>query len=778
MTRAHLRETALCALAVVVAAWPIGTLLRDSSWTGPTLLVVALVALLGAGLRSLRVPAWGVVLAQLVGVCLAVCLLHDLGSGPAGLPWTDVGDRLVDRLEEAGRTIRSYAAPAPPTRGLVTLISLLTGLVAILVDHLVVARRAATVAGFPLLVVYLVAVVNTGVALPAMYFLALALLWLLLLVEQHGSQLRRWATLAAAPSRGSGADDPATVVSRFSRRSRLVAVAVVLAAAGIQALLPDIQTRFLTEGLGRQEQAGRGSLSFTSDVDITRSLGSRDPRPVLTLRTSDGSEPPPLAVTIAKQYVDGHWRMIPTPPPSGQGQPAPGRALGLPDGIAPGLPHRAVTARVSDNTVMRPPQLAAPVPALAVGTDVPWRRDATTGLVSVGRAAEDYTVSYAVPTLTPEQLSRAAGGSAAQQPYATSAFNDGDYLDVDPASRELVDSTTREVLSSPDVQRYGAADSAYAKAMAIQQYLRSPTFVYSLTLAPLTEEERQRGVEPDAVSHFLRTRRGYCTQFSSAMVMMARSQGIPARVVFGFLPGSLQPDGTRIVRAADAHAWPELFIDGAGWTRFEPTPGGRSGLPPAWATPPTAPTATASTSAPTTTSSARPRPAETDTSTAAPTQPGLLDRLRGWFTPARIITLGLLLLAAVALAVTPLRAARVRRRRLARAGSPAAAVESHWTTLAEQLRDLGVGPPTGMTPRTLTSHYDRYALLPDDGKRALARVLAAVERARYAPPGASASPRQVQADAQVVRRSFARTRSWPQRLRAALLPSAGRGSTS
>ena len=58
MTRAHLRETALCALAVVVAAWPIGTLLRDSSWTGPTLLVVALVALIGAGLRSLRVPAW------------------------------------------------------------------------------------------------------------------------------------------------------------------------------------------------------------------------------------------------------------------------------------------------------------------------------------------------------------------------------------------------------------------------------------------------------------------------------------------------------------------------------------------------------------------------------------------------------------------------------------------------------------------------------------------------------------------------------------------------
>ncbi|WP_392466732.1 transglutaminaseTgpA domain-containing protein [Arsenicicoccus cauae] len=775
MTRAHLRETALSSLAVVVAAWPIGTLLRDSSWTGPMLLVVGLVALVGAGLRSMRAPAWGVVLAQLLAVSLAVCLLHDLGSGPGGLPWTDVGSRLVDRLEEAGRTIRSYAAPAPATRGLVTLISLLTGLVAILVDHLVVARRAATVAGFPLLVVYLVSVVNTPVALPAVYFLPLALLWLLLLVEQHGSQLRRWATLAAAPSRSSDVDDAATVVSRFSGRSRAVAVAVVLAAVGIQALLPDLPTRFLSEGLGRQEQAGRGTLSFTSDVDITRSLGSRDPRPVLTLRTSDGSEPPPLAVTMAKQYVDGHWRMIPTPPPADQAQPAPGRTLGLPDGIAPDLPHRSVTARVSDNTVMRPPQLAAPVPALSVGADVPWRRDATTGLVSVGRAAEDYSVSYAVPTLTPAQLGGGTRGSASQQPYATSAYDDTDYLDVDPASRELVDRTAQEVLSLAEVERYGTPDGAYAKAMAIQQYLRSPSFVYSLTLAPLTEDERRRGVEPDAVSHFLRTRRGYCTQFSTAMVMMARSQGIPARVVFGFLPGSLQPDGTRVVRAADAHAWPELFIDGVGWTRFEPTPGGRAGLPPAWATPPTAPTASTSTAAPTTTSTARPRPTETDTTPAAEAEPGALDRLRGWFTPARTLTLGLLLVAAIALAVAPLRAARARRRRLARAGTPAAAVEAHWTSLAEQLHDLGLGPPTGLTPRALAGHYDRYALLPDDGKRALTRVLSAVERARYAPPGASASPRQVAADVQVVRRTFARTRSWPQRLRAVLLPTAGRG---
>jgi hypothetical protein len=53
---------------------------------------------------------------------------------------------------------------------------------------------------------------------------------------------------------------------------------------------------------------------------------------------------------------------------------------------------------------------------------------------------------------------------------------------------------------------------------------------------------------------------------------MARSLGIPARVAVGFAPGTPQADSTVSVGLKDAHAWPELYFEGVGWTRFEPTP--------------------------------------------------------------------------------------------------------------------------------------------------------------------------------------------------------------
>src|SRR5699024_766584 len=82
------------------------------------------------------------------------------------------------------------------------------------------------------------------------------------------------------------------------------------------------------------------------------------------------------------------------------------------------------------------------------------------------------------------------------------------------------------------------------------------------------------------IEHFLTTQQGYCVQFATAMVMMARYQGVPARMAVGFLPGEREPDGSYTVIASLAHTWPELWIDGMGWVRFEPTPGVRTGPPP------------------------------------------------------------------------------------------------------------------------------------------------------------------------------------------------------
>ena len=66
---------------------------------------------------------------------------------------------------------------------------------------------------------------------------------------------------------------------------------------------------------------------------------------------------------------------------------------------------------------------------------------------------------------------------------------------------------------------------------------------------------------------------GQCEYFASSMVLMLRSQGVPARLVTGFLGGELNPfEGYYIVRDSNAHAWVEAYLPGEGWTSFDPTP--------------------------------------------------------------------------------------------------------------------------------------------------------------------------------------------------------------
>ena len=110
-------------------------------------------------------------------------------------------------------------------------------------------------------------------------------------------------------------------------------------------------------------------------------------------------------------------------------------------------------------------------------------------------------------------------------------------------------------------------DTRYDKVLAIERYLKE-NYTYDLGVAPQTEEM-------DAVAYFLfEEKAGYCEHFSSAMAVMARSIGIPARVVTGYGGGDYNPfTGLWEIRQSDAHAWVEVYFGGAGWAPFDPTPG-------------------------------------------------------------------------------------------------------------------------------------------------------------------------------------------------------------
>jgi transglutaminase-like putative cysteine protease len=107
----------------------------------------------------------------------------------------------------------------------------------------------------------------------------------------------------------------------------------------------------------------------------------------------------------------------------------------------------------------------------------------------------------------------------------------------------------------------------YERARAIEQYLRSVPYSTDVPLPP---------PDADAIDYYLfELQRGYCDYAASAMVVLARAAGIPARLVIGYAGGGYDPtQDVTIVSEAEAHSWPELYFPGSGWIEFEPT-GGR-----------------------------------------------------------------------------------------------------------------------------------------------------------------------------------------------------------
>jgi transglutaminase-like putative cysteine protease len=108
----------------------------------------------------------------------------------------------------------------------------------------------------------------------------------------------------------------------------------------------------------------------------------------------------------------------------------------------------------------------------------------------------------------------------------------------------------------------GATGAAIAQKAL--DYFRGQGFVYTLQ-PPLLGR--------DSVDEFLfGSKRGFCEHYASSFVFLMRSAGLPARVVTGYQGGEINPvDQYMIVRQSDAHAWAEVWLEGRGWVRYDPT---------------------------------------------------------------------------------------------------------------------------------------------------------------------------------------------------------------
>ena len=125
-------------------------------------------------------------------------------------------------------------------------------------------------------------------------------------------------------------------------------------------------------------------------------------------------------------------------------------------------------------------------------------------------------------------------------------------------------------ISALALQMTQGAETPAAKARLLERRLRQD---YGYTLELLAQPV------DDPLAYFLFERRkGHCEYFASSMAVMLRTLGIPSRVITGFQSGVYNPlTGWQVVRASDAHSWVEAWIEGRGWTTFDPTPFDTSG---------------------------------------------------------------------------------------------------------------------------------------------------------------------------------------------------------
>ncbi len=163
-----------------------------------------------------------------------------------------------------------------------------------------------------------------------------------------------------------------------------------------------------------------------------------------------------------------------------------------------------------------------------------------------------YTVVSRREPATPELLRQASGPDA---PGTRAALAER-YLQL-PAVPDRVRALALEVTAD--------APTTYDKVRALEAWMGDHTR-YTLDIPPLPIGE-------DAVERFLFVdRQGFCEQIGTALVVMLRSLGVPARLGVGYASGERNPfTGLYEVRASDAHAWAEVWFPGVGWQIFDPT---------------------------------------------------------------------------------------------------------------------------------------------------------------------------------------------------------------
>ncbi|MFE7140206.1 DUF3488 and DUF4129 domain-containing transglutaminase family protein [Streptomyces sp. NPDC057644] len=750
--------------ATLLAAGALIPLVEGVGWLVQAAVLLGVQSGVGALTRRVPLARTLTLAAQALVTLVLLTLVFARDHALLGvLPGPQAVMRLGELLVAGGEDVGTYSIPAPLTDGIKLMVVGGVVLIGLAVDAMAVTFRSAAPAGLPLLALYSVAAGLSDGGAGWVWFLLAASGYLLLLLAEGRDRLSQWGRVFGGPARNSGgladglsgmSGGPSPV--RTGRRIGVLALGIALVAP---LALPALDSGLLSgNGPGNGKGSGGGTISAVNPlVSLQNNLNQPENREVMTYR-SNIQDPQNLYLRILAldEFNGSEWRSS-----TRRLTDVPDR-LPQPTGLGGDVSVTEVRTNISASRSYQQTYLPLPYPASEVRVGGRWRFEPE-GRTLVGddgqttRGAQ-YEVGSLVVEPTAEQL--AAAGSPPEELLR-------EYTQLPGSLPDVVAETAERVTE-------GSAN-AYERAVKLQDWFASEGgFTYDTTVTS--------GTGSSAIARFLRDKEGFCVHFSFSMAAMARTLGIPARVAVGFTPGTMKSNGAMSVGLRDAHAWPELFFQGVGWTRFEPTPS--RGSTPSWTRPevptdsasdaaePSADTSTEPSAAPSADDSCPPQlrqeggcgPSQ-EAGAAAPTDRG---------TP--LGTVLLVVLASVLVLVLPLSPllwrTRTRNRRLGSGGrtpaDAAARTLAAWREITDTAWDHGIAPDDSLTPRKAAARIVRLGRLDTTAAEAVHRIAGSVEQVLYAPEPRPADG--LAEDASAVRAGLRASAGRSTRLRATLLP--------
>ncbi|WP_217636785.1 transglutaminaseTgpA domain-containing protein [Arthrobacter subterraneus] len=733
--------------AVILASLSLNGVIEGWLWLPPVILTVGSVSTAMAVIRSLGFPGPLIFVAGLLALVGVLNWQYFPDQSILGvIPGPDTPERVTLLLNNAEDTVVSQLAPVLPDVGILLVVSATTGLIAVLVDTSAITLRMPAASGIILLMVlFPAAIIKTdSIGIPA--FVAAVTGYLLLLaVAQWRERPRRTA--------GTG---------RSSEGHLTWAVSIGATALTITIMLPLVTPGFDSGLFPQGSRLNPWGAATGLNPSVTLGNDLRNPAGFgrITYATN-AMEPLYLRSSTLEDFSGQRWE----PDQRLDSRRAGIEEIRAGEPISDGSP---ILTTITTQSFTSPWLLAPYAPISVTNLEGRWTWDPQnlTILAADGgsTAQQSYQVRSSIPTLTRELLAGIGPVPDGEVPQAFIALPDDIPAPIETTARELTAETA----------------NPYDKAMAIQNYLRSEEFTYSLE-APV--DGGYDGNSMGVIERFLEVKAGYCVHFAGTMAVMARLLGIPSRVAVGYAPGT--PTGNTVegprgeeltefaVDSRDAHAWPELYFRNVGWVKFEPTPG-RSAVPDYAQAQPLPPEAVAD-------DSLTPRDSPLDAAGSPPstpaTSPDQSDAPEGRDGSGRswAVTTGMLL---ALICVTPFLRRRTRsahRRRLLTSGTtihnPARIA---WAETTEIAADYGYRRMSSDTPRSFAERLKLEAALDGQAAVSLSKLQYAYEIEEYAPT--TGFTRQAAGtlpnweDVQTVIKALRRSTKLSSRFRAQLLP--------